>query len=114
MGYYSGNGVLESGSVTVHVFQHYLWNGHHNVHQRHAATVTRKSGVSLETAQSDGGWCSMTSHQFTIGSSYYNAFNCKGSTRSVRYSRINGSNLFEMQIEDDVITANIDNQSFVS
>lgn len=114
MGYYNGKGVVESGSASVQVFQHYLWNGHHNVHQRHDVTVTRKSGVSLSTAQGDKGWCSLSSHTFTIGSSYYNAFNCKGSTRNVRYSRINGSNLFEMLIETDTMTANIDSQAFVS
>lgn len=114
MGYYSGSGVVESGGTSVQVFQHYLWAGHHNVHQKHDVTVTRKSGVSLETAQGTGGYCSMSSHQFWIGNNYYNAFNCKGSTRSVRYSRINGSNLFEMLIEDDVMTANIDDQAFVS
>ena len=114
MGYYTGSGEITGGGSAVAPFHTYLWNGFHTVYQKIDSTVTLKNGVDLSDAQAEKGECSLSSHRFTIGSDYFNAFNCKGTKKSVSFSQINGSNLYALQITNETLYAKIDDGSWVS
>lgn len=118
MGYYKGKGVTTGGGSTVTVFENFLWNGVHNVYQRHTSTTTRKAGVSLETAKAAEGTCALSAHRFTWtangATSWHWSFNCKGTTVTARYAQINGSNLYELQVETDTVQAKLDDGGWVS
>lgn len=114
MGYYTGNGTTSSGGSNVAPFHTYLWNGFHTVYQRTTTTVTQKNGVSLAAAKAEQGDCNLSSHTFTIGSSYYNAYNCKGTQKHVNYAQINGSNLYALTIVNESLAAKLDNGNWVT
>ena len=114
MGYYTGSGETSGGGSTVSLYEHFIWNGAHNVYQRTQSTTTRKSGVSLQTAKDEKGEINMQTHQFTWGSNWYWSPNCKGTRKQVSYSQINGSNLYELSITDESIQAKLDNGGWIS
>ncbi|MBR4651816.1 MAG: hypothetical protein IKO72_00515 [Kiritimatiellae bacterium] len=109
MGYYTGSGKVTAGGESISVFQRYIWNGTHVCYQRKASTSTRKSGVSLSTAQNEQSSLSVEDITFYIGSAWYSAPGAKGREKSVSYSQIDGSNLYELNIEETVTSAKLDN-----
>lgn len=100
MGYYTGNGVTASGGDNVRLFGSIVYNGVHNVYQKTTTTVTRKSGVSLTTAQNEKGSLSLSEKVFAWANAYpWNG--CKGTGKTVNYQQINGSNLYELTITNE-------------
>lgn len=112
MGYYTGAGVVVGGSDTISQFERYVWGGAHTVFQRCVEKVTRKSGVSLVTAQAETSSMNLSNAVFWNGSLNWTSFNCKGTTTDVAYSQIAGSNLYELTITERTLTARNDNGSW--
>ena len=113
MGYYAGSGETTGGGSSVSLFEHFIFNGAHNVYQRTATSTNRKAGVLLQAAQAAQGSCSMQTHKFTFGSSWYWSANCKGTRTNVSYSQINGSNLYELVTAEETIQAKLDEGGWV-
>ena len=116
MGYYSGSGEVVGGGTSIDVFETFPYYGTHHIHQKRKTTRTRYAGVSRQTATSStyDGWCSMNTHTFSspsIGS--YTSVNCYGTKRSSSYTQIDGSNLYELLVEDESIQANLDSGAWV-
>lgn len=109
MGYYTGDGVVVGGSDTISQFERYVWGGAHTVFQRCVETVTKRSGVSLATAQNETSSMNLSNAIFWNNSLNWTSFNCKGTTKDVAYSQIAGSNLYELTITERTLTARNDN-----
>lgn len=109
MGYYTGAGVVVGGSDSISQFERYMWGGNHTVFQRSVETVTRKSGVSLKTAQEVVSAMNLSNATFWNGTLSWTSFNCKGTATDVAYSQIAGSNLYELTITNRTLSARSDN-----
>lgn len=114
MGYYSGNGVTTNGGSSVSIYEHFIFYGGHNVYQRTGSKTTRKSGVSLATAEAEKGDINMQNYQFNWGAAWHWTPNCKGTKKQVSYSQIGGSNLYELSITNETIQAKLDNGDWIS
>ena len=116
MGYYTGNGEVVGGGTAISVFETFPWWGTHHIYQKTKTTRTRKAGVSLATATdpTNDGWCVMKTHTFSKGNFFYTSVNCYGAKRNSSYSQISGSNLYELTIEDESISANLDDGAWVN
>lgn len=101
MGYYTGNGVTSGGGSTVSLRNTGpAVGGAFYVYQRVKATVNRKSGVSLETAQAANGDMNMNYWQWP-GGMVEPA--CRGTRSSVSFAQINGSNLYELVTTNETV-----------
>jgi len=109
MGYYSGSGVVTGGSDTISTLERYVWGGVHTIFQRNVQTTTVKSGVSLSTAQQETSDVVLSNATFWNGSLSWTSFNCKGTDKSVSYSQISGSNLYQLTIVNKTLSARNDN-----
>ena len=114
MGYYTGTGVVVGGSDTISQFERYVWGGAHTVFQRCVEKVTRKSGVSLGTAQTEKSSMNLSNALFWNGTLNHTSFNCKGTTKDVSYSQIAGSNLYDLTITERTLSARNDNGGWES
>lgn len=114
MGYYTGSGVVTGGGSAVSVHEQFIWFGAHNIYQLATSVVTVRNGVSLATAQSERGSCDMSPHRFTWGSNFKWSMNCKGTSRSVSYTQLGGSNLYALTVTDSTMQAKLDDQGWVS
>ena len=111
MGYYTGAGVVVGGSDSISQFERYMWGGAHTVFQRCVETVTKKSGVSLKTAQV-ASEMNLSNATFWNGMLSWTSFNCKGTATDVAYSQIAGSNLYELTITNRTLFARNDNEAW--
>lgn len=114
MGYYTGNGETTGGGSSVSLYEHFIWYGAHNVYQRTESKTTRKSGVSLATAEAEKGDINMQTYQFNWGGNWHWSPNCKGTKKQVSYSQIGGSNLYELSITNETIQAKLDGGGWIS
>ena len=125
MGYYQGNGVTSGGGESISSIGSYVFpNGTHMVSQRTRSTTTRLSGVSLGIAQNEHADFNMSAvHDYyqvwstTGGVTYFkdvNFPNAKGTRKTVSYSQIADSNLYELSITNEDISAQIDNRGWQS
>lgn len=110
MGYYNGNGVTTSGGDNIRVFGSLVYGGAHIVQQKTVSTVTRKSGVSLQTAQAEKSSLSLKTATFSWAN-IYPWVGCCGTQKDVSYSQINGSNLYDLVITNKTMTASGDGGS---
>lgn len=107
MGYYNGNGVTSGGGENIRQFGSLVYGGVHIVMQKTVSTVTRKSGVSLQTAQSER--CALTLKSAVFSwANIYPWVGCCGTQKDVSYQQINGSNLYELNIVNKTMTASGD------
>lgn len=101
MGYYKGNGVTSGGSSVPNLVRTGPdIDGAYYIYQRVNSTVTRKSGVSLETAKAVTGDINMNYWTWPRGRVEPS---CRGTRSQVSYSQIGESNLYELTVTDDVI-----------
>lgn len=114
MGYYTGAGVTSGGGSTVSTLESRFWYGFHTVFQQKTTVVTRKPGVSLQTAKAEQSSINMQNYSFSSNGGTRNYFNCKGSQVNVSYSQIGDSNLYELTITSDTIKVKEDNGAWVS
>jgi len=107
MGYYNGSGMTTSGGEIVSVFGTLVYGGAHIVLQKTVSNVTRKAGVSYQTAIAEQASTTLNSHTFGWANNYW-WVGCSGSKKEVSYSRISDSNLFELNITESTMTASGD------
>ena len=113
MGYYTGSGVTSSGGESVSIAETFVFYGAHNVYQNTVSTVTRKSGVSLGTAQNEHSTINMNVNQFTWGSASHWTPNAYGTRKDVSYSQIGDSNLYDLIVTNSTIKCKMDNGEWV-
>ena len=112
MGAYTGSGTVSSGGESISCIANFIFNGaYHRVMQKTVRTVTRRSGVSLGTAQGVTSYDNTTNAEwwyYDSGNQYHNyaIFSCKGTRRTVSYSKIGDSNLYELEIVDEHLYIN--------
>ena len=125
MGYYKGKGVTSGGGESIASIGSYVFpNGTHTVSQLTVSTVTRLSGVSLATAKKAHAESNMSAiHDWyqisstTGGITFYkevNFPNAKGTRKTISYSQIGDSNLYELSITDETLKARLDNNGWQS
>lgn len=101
MGYYNGNGVTSGGGSTASLTRTGpAIGGAYYVYQRVRSTVTRKSGVSLSTAQGESGDVNLGYWQWPGG---LIEPGCKGTRKQVSYSQIGDSNLYDLTITNETV-----------
>lgn len=101
MGYYTGNGVVTGGGSTVSLRSTGpAVGGAYYAYQRINSTVTTKNGVSLLTAQGETGDINLNYWQWPGGAVEPGS---RGTTKSVSYQQINGSNLYSLVITNNTI-----------
>lgn len=101
MGYYKGSGVVTGGGSTVSLRSYGpAVGGAYYTYQRTKTTVTTRNGVSLATAQAEQGTMSLNYWQWPGGAVEPAS---RGTSSSVSYSQINGSNLYSLQVTSNVI-----------
>ena len=109
MGYYSGNGIVTGGGESIRPLSHisfinasgglaYLF-----AEQKEKRTTTTHPGVSLSTAQSQGSTSGLVEEAINYDTGVVRLWlipSCKGVATNVRHSQINGSNLYNLEIEE--------------
>jgi len=110
MGYYSENGVTSGGGEQTNQFGSLVYGGAHIVMQKTVSTVTRKSGVSLNTAQKEHSTLSLATKTFSWAN-IYPWVGCCGTKKDVSYAQISDSNLYELNITNITMTASGDGGS---
>jgi len=120
MGFYTGSGITVGGSDTITPFATYVFrDGEHQVKQWIKSSTTSKRGVSLESALNEHAENNMSpvsdtdeTSSTTGGITYSKTVtfqDAKGTRKSVSYSRIGESNLFELTITNETVQVKIDN-----
>lgn len=100
MGYYTGSGVVTSGTSAPSLRAAGFQFGEFVSYQRVESRVTTKNGVSLSECQSERGDLNLTNYTWPGG---LIEFACKGTRKSVSFSQIGGSNLYSLNIVNDTI-----------
>ena len=101
MGYYTGNGITTNGGSTPSLLSTgpgpfgawYVFN-------RTQSTVNTKNGVSLAACQNEKGDMNLNYMQWPGGAV---TPACRGTRRIVSYSQIGGSNLYSLQVTEEVV-----------
>ena len=107
MGYYNGNGVTSGGGENIRQFGSLVYGGAHIVMQKTVSTVTRKSGVSLQTAQAERSSLALRTWTFPWAD-IYPWVGCTGTQKDAAYTQIGDSNLYELTITNKTMTASGD------
>ena len=115
MGYYSGSGEVTGGSDSISLLQTFWLNGaNHRCYQRQVSTVTTRRGVSLDTAQNETPTMDSRDKTYTENLSWWRITDCIGTEKSVSFSQINGSNLYELTVTNIAKTVKFDDGGWVS
>jgi len=107
MGYYNGSGVVVGGGekyTTLRTFS-ILGGGSFKVSQKNVFSTLKKQGVSLQEAQSAHESHSLSNVNGGTGSLAWIVFDARGTMSTPAYSRIGDSNLFELCITTETLTA---------
>ena len=99
MGYYNGTGVTSGGSENISVAQTLLVGTTLNVFRKDVVSTNRKSGVSLNTAQSSHCSISSTNGDLHWGNWTVPMPNRNGTIVNASYSKLGDSNLYELVTE---------------
>lgn len=105
MGYYTGSGVTSGGSESTRTLKSFYEWGGFAIRQKCVATSTRKSGVSLATAQAEHSEDNLTAVGGGSGSLAWIIFDAEGTRKTVSYSQIGDSNLYELTITNETYNA---------
>ena len=101
MGYYNGNGVTSGGGETTSLMRTGPSpQGAYYLYQRVKSTVTTKNGVNLTTTQAERADMSMNYWTWPGG---LVEPGCRGTKKSVQYSQISESNLYQLAITNEVV-----------
>ena len=103
MGYYTGNGQVSSGVKEKRLFGTLLYNGGQHVYQTCVATVTRKRGVSLATAQAAAPSATYSKGTFSQTGDYP-WMGINGTVKKVVYAQMGDSDLYDLTITEETLT----------
>lgn len=111
MGYYTGSGVIVGGGETNNVLRSFmiLGGGSFQVRQENVFSTKKFSGVSLETAQNSHESGSFSPIYGGSGAYAWICFDASGTRVTPSYSRIGDSNLYELNVTTENLTAYISN-----
>ena len=109
MGYYNynGNGVISGGGESYSLLRSFaiLGGGSFKVSQKNVYVNRRFSGVSLARAQAEHESHDLHSIYGGSGSLAWIVFDAQGTRKTPTYSQIGESNLYELNIKEDTLTA---------
>lgn len=107
MGYYTGNGVVSGGGENYSVLRTFaiLGGGSFKVSQKNVFVNRRMSGVSLQQAQEKHESHDLHSVYGGTGSLAWIVFDANGTKMIPSYSQIGESNLYELNITEETLTA---------
>lgn len=100
MGYYTGNGVVTSGTSAPSLRAAGWSFGAFTSYQRVKSTTTTLNGVSLAYCQAQEGNIDLTNYTWSGG---LIDFAVKGTRKNVSFSQIGGSNLYSLNITNETI-----------
>lgn len=105
MGYYSGDGVVTGGGQSENTLKSFYEWGSFAIRQKNVYSTKVKRGVSLETAKQTNEVSSLTAIAGGSGSLAWIIFDAEGTRQTVSYSRIADSNLFELSVTTETLSA---------
>lgn len=105
MGYYSGGGVVTGGSESGRTLKSFYEWGAFAIRQKCVSSTLRKPGVSLATAQAERSADNLTAVSGGSGNLSWIIFDAEGTRKTVTYSQIGDSNLYELNITTEELTA---------
>ena len=110
MGYYNGNGVVAGGGESYQTLRTFaiLGGGSFKVSQKTVYETRRKSGVSLEQAKAEHESHDLHAIYGGTGAFAWIVFDANGTRKTPAYTQIGDSNLYELTITDETLTANFE------
>lgn len=107
MGYYTGSGVVVGGGEKYSTLRTFaiLGGGSFKVTQKNVFSTVRSSGVSLSTAQNSKASENLTNVNGGSGNLAWIVFDANGTRVTPSYSRIGDSNLFDLDVTTETLTA---------
>lgn len=105
MGYYTGSGVTSGGGERGRTLKSFYEFGSFAVRQKCVTTTVRRSGVSLDTAKSFHSSDNLTAVGGGSGNLAWLIFDAEGTRKTVSYSQIADSNLYEVLVTTEVYNA---------
>lgn len=105
MGYYTGSGVITGGGESTSTLKSLYWYGVHCIRQKIVTSTVRKAGVSLATAQGTHDVCNLTPVSGGTGDLAWIIYDAEGTRKTVSYSQIGDSNLYELNETNETLTA---------
>lgn len=105
MGYYTGSGVVVGGSESGRTLKSFYEWGAFAIRQKTVSSTVRKPGVSLATAQAEHSADNLTAVSGGSGSLAWIIFDAEGTRKVVSYSQIADSNLYELNITTETLSA---------
>ena len=104
MGFYTGDGVVTAGGESYNTLKNFYYFAAFSVLQKCRSTTTVKHGVSLQTAQAETA-SSNLQPVATANNTDAIVWNANGTRKSVSYSQIGDSNLYDLTIVEETFTA---------
>lgn len=110
MGYYNGSGVISGGGENYSVLRTFaiLGGGSFKVSQKNVFVNRRMSGVSLQQAQEKHESHDLHAVYGGSGTLAWIVFDAKGTKMIPSYSQIGESNLYELNITEETLTAYVE------
>ena len=105
MGYYTGSGVVVGGSESGRTLKSFYEWGEFAIRQKTVSSTVRKPGVSLATAQAEHSADNLTAVNGGHGDMAWIIFDAEGSRKIVSYAQIGDSNLYELNITTETLSA---------
>ena len=105
MGYYTGTGVVAGGSESGRTLKSFYEWGAFAIRQRTVSSTVRKPGVSLDEAKGEHSADNLTAVSGGSGSLAWIIFDAEGTRKVVSYSQIADSNLYELNITTETLSA---------
>ena len=111
MGYYTGNGVVTGGGESSRQLKSFYEWGAYAVRQKSVTQTTVKPGVSLATAKEEHSVDNLTAVSGGSGDLAWIIFDAEGTRKIVSYSQISDSNLYQLDITTETLTAWLSNST---
>ena len=105
MGYYNGNGVVAGGGEQGRTLKSFYEWGSFAIRQKTVSSTRKYSGVSLATAQGFHSSDNLTAVTGGSGSLAWIIFDAEGTRILVSYSKIADSNLYEVNVTTETLSA---------
>ena len=105
MGYYTGNGETVGGGESTRTLKSFYEWGSFAIRQKSVTSTLRKSGVSLATAQASHAEDNLSAVAGGYGDLAWIIFDAEGTRKTVSYSQIGNSNLYELEITTETLNA---------
>ena len=105
MGYYTGDGEIIGGGESTRTLKSFYEWGAFAIRPQSVTNTLRKSGVSLATAQATHVSDNLTAIGGGYGDLAWIIFDAEGTRTTVSYSQIGGSNLYELNVMTETLSA---------